>query len=180
MTLLKRLKCRLQGRPFLDPASLKACGRGVVIKGDCEFFFPERIALGDYVYVGPHAYWSGEGGVAVGRNVIFGPRTSIWTANHDWRGTDCLPYGVGTVAGPVTIEDNVWVCYGAMIVPGVTIGEGAIVAMGAVVTRDVAPCTVVGGNPAVPVAKRDRSVYEELKKQGKTLLVERNGADRTS
>ena len=58
------------------------------------------------------------------------------------------------------------------MVPGVTIGEGAIVALGAVATRDVAPLTVVGDNPARVIRERDRDAHVQLKNAGKSLLVE--------
>jgi acetyltransferase-like isoleucine patch superfamily enzyme len=58
------------------------------------------------------------------------------------------------ITKPITIMDNVWVATGAMILPGVTIGEGAVVAAGAVVTKDVEPWTVVGGNPAKVIKRR--------------------------
>jgi acetyltransferase-like isoleucine patch superfamily enzyme len=59
------------------------------------------------------------------------------------------------ITRPITVEDNVWIATGAMILPGVTIGEGAVVAAGAVVTKDVEPWTVVGGNPARFIKKRE-------------------------
>ena len=55
---------------------------------------------------------------------------------------------------PIVIEDYVWIATGAMILPGVTVGEGAVVAAGSVVTKDVPPWTVVAGNPAREVKKR--------------------------
>ena len=64
----------------------------------------------------------------------------------------------------VTIEDNVWIGAHAKICPGVTIHEGAVVGMGAVVTKDVPKCAVVGGNPAVVLKYRDKNTYKKLVK----------------
>jgi putative colanic acid biosynthesis acetyltransferase WcaF len=61
---------------------------------------------------------------------------------------------VDLIAKPIIIMENVWVTTGAMILPGVTIGEGGVVAAGAVVVKDVEPWTVVGGNPARFIKKR--------------------------
>ncbi len=58
------------------------------------------------------------------------------------------------ITKPITIKDNVWIATDAIILPGVTIGEGAVVAAGAVVSKDVEPWTVVGGNPARFIKKR--------------------------
>ncbi len=62
----------------------------------------------------------------------------------------------------MTIGDRVWIAYRAVILPGVTIGEGAVVAAGAVVSRDVAPYTIVAGNPAQPVGTRSRDLDYRL------------------
>ena len=59
------------------------------------------------------------------------------------------------VTKPITICDNVWVATGAVVLPGVTIGEGAVVGTGAVVTKDVEPWTIVGGNPAKFIKRRE-------------------------
>ncbi len=67
-----------------------------------------------------------------------------------------------TILGPVVIEDCVWAGANVSIVPGVTIGEGAILAMGVVVTRDVPAGAVVAGNPAGIVGQRDMEIYQRL------------------
>ena len=59
------------------------------------------------------------------------------------------------ITKPIMIMDNIWIASGAMILPGVTIGEGAVVTAGSVVVKDVEPWTVVGGNPAKMIKKRE-------------------------
>ncbi len=84
--------------------------------------------------------------ITLGNNCFVGPRVCIFTVNHPLdlaRRNQMLEYGK-----PVTIQDNVWIGGNSVINPGVTIGEGAVVASGSVVTKDVEPYTVVGGNPA--------------------------------
>lgn len=134
--------------------------------------FPERITVRGHVYIGPDAYWSAKGGIEIGDNVIFAPRTVIWTYNHDYDHGDCLPYGSAACdrLGKVTVQDNVWVGLGAMILAGVTVGEGAVIAAGAVVTRDVEPHAIVAGNPARVVKARNAEHYEELKSGNRLLL----------
>ena len=63
--------------------------------------------------------------------------------------------GFEITSKPITIKDNVWVATGAIVLPGVTIGAGAVVAAGSVVVKDVEPWTVVGGNPAKFIKKRE-------------------------
>lgn len=84
--------------------------------------------------------------VTVGNNVTFGPGVTIITGTHEL--SDPCHRAGSLLPRPVVIEDGVWLCLGAIILPGVTVGKGAVVAAGAIVTRDVPPHTLVGGNPA--------------------------------
>ena len=68
----------------------------------------------------------------------------------------------GDRGGDVIIGDRVWIGYGALVMPGITIGEGAVVAAGAVVTKDVEPFTIVAGVPAKPIGQRNRDLTYEL------------------
>jgi len=90
-------------------------------------------------------------GLNIGDNVSISPEVMILTLSHDYND----PSFSDLDPGPVMIEDYVWVGTRAMILPGVTVGRGAVVAAGSVVTKDVAPMTVVAGVPAKPVSVRD-------------------------
>ena len=90
------------------------------------------------------------GSLHIGENVSISPEVTVLTAAH---GVDDPLFGV--VLRRVVIEDHVWIGTRAMIMPGVTLGRGSVVAAGAVVTRSVAPLTVVAGVPARTVAERD-------------------------
>lgn len=74
--------------------------------------------------------------------------------------------------GTVTIEENVWIASHCVILPGVTIGEGAVIAAGSIVTKSVEPMSVVAGNPAKIVKYRDRERYEKLRKQNCIYMKE--------
>jgi maltose O-acetyltransferase len=86
--------------------------------------------------------------ITIGDRVIFGPNVQIYTVNHELDPTLRNGTKGPETAKPVVIKDDVWIGGGAIIMSGVTIGEGSTVAAGAVVTKDVEPYTVVGGNPA--------------------------------
>lgn len=90
------------------------------------------------------------GGIDIGADVSISPNVMILTAQHDLNDPR-FRY----VSAKVVIEDHVWIGARATIMPGVTLGRGAVVAAGAVVTRDVEPLTVVGGVPARPIAVRN-------------------------
>ena len=83
------------------------------------------------------------GRVVIEDNVLIGPEVKIATVDHDLYDRHDLFH-----FGQVTIRENAWICIGAIICPGVTIGRNAVVAAGAVVTKDVPDNAVVGGNPA--------------------------------
>lgn len=88
-------------------------------------------------------------GLSIGKNVTIAFDAIIWSLHHDYNSTDFRADGA-----PVAIEDYAWICSRAIILPGVRIGKGAVVASGAVVTKDVEPYTVVGGVPAKKIAER--------------------------
>lgn len=94
-------------------------------------------------------------GLEIGRNVCLASDVTIWTLHHDYNDVHFKVKG-----GKVTIGDYAWLCSNCIILPGVTLGEGVIVAAGAVVTKDVEPWTVVGGVPAKPVGKREKKEYD--------------------
>ena len=91
--------------------------------------------------------------VTIGANVSIGPEAAILTLGHNPQSP-----GFADRGGAVQIGDRAWIAYRAIILPGVTIGEGAVVAAGAVVSTDVAPYTIVAGNPAREVGTRNRDL----------------------
>ena len=96
------------------------------------------------VFVNSCCCFQDQGGIRIGDGALIGHQVVIATLNHDLD-----PEQRGSMkAAPVTIDKNVWIGSHATVLAGVTIGEGAVVAAGAVVTKDVAPRTVVGGVPA--------------------------------
>ncbi|NJK52359.1 MAG: hypothetical protein HC936_05170 [Leptolyngbyaceae cyanobacterium SU_3_3] len=88
---------------------------------------------------------------------MFQPAAWIWTAQHDLNDS-----GFAGVSAPVVIEDYAWISSRATILPGVTIGRGAVVAAGAVVTKSVAPFEIVGGVPAKKIGERNRDLDYQL------------------
>ncbi len=125
------------------------------------FNFPERIQLSSNIYIGPGSYWDAKGGITVSEGTIIGPNTVIWSHNHNFHSEEYAPYGKEDILKKVSIGEGVWIGINATICPGVKIGEGAVIAMGSVVTKDVKPYTIVGGNPAKTLGERPKN-YKKL------------------
>jgi acetyltransferase-like isoleucine patch superfamily enzyme len=109
----------------------------------------------------------GKGKVVVGNYFHSGENVVIITSNHNFRNAKEIPYDRVSIIGDVIIEDFVWLGHGVIILPGVTLGEGCIVGAGAVVTKSVAPLTIVAGNPAKKIGERNAEKFYMLKQEGK-------------
>lgn len=103
------------------------------------------IRVGRNVFVNQNCTFYDLGGIDIADDVMIGPNVSLITSGHPIEPSQRRAF---VVAKPIAIERNVWIATGATIIGGVTIGENSVVAAGSVVTRDVPPNTLVGGNPA--------------------------------
>ena len=108
----------------------------------------------------------GCGEVVVGDNFHSGKDCMIITQNHNYKG-EMLPYDNTYICKKITIGDNVWLGHRVIILPGVTIEEGAIIQAGAVVSSDIPAYAIAGGNPAKVFSHREKEHYDRLKKEGK-------------
>ena len=129
-------------------------GKNCVIRRGIYLGSPNELELGDGSFLGRASLYC-TGGVKIGRNVNVSDGAVIITAKHDIASpTFEAKYE------PIRIEDWAWITTNAIILAGVTVGEGAVVAAGAVVTKDVPPYTVVGGNPAQVIGERKRQAFD--------------------
>ena len=104
--------------------------------------------------------------VIIGDNFHSGIECMIITDSHNYEG-DAIPYDDTVISRDVVIEDNVWLGNRVIVLPGVTIGEGAIIQAGSVVVKDIPKYAIAGGHPAKVFSSRDNDHYEKLKKEGK-------------
>ena len=142
---------------LLRPA-FKRTGRRFLFDPNGEYSF-ETIEVGDDVFIGPGASFTASvSGISIGNKVMFGPGVTIVGGNHN---TSVVGEFMADVRikrqeddEVVVIEDDVWVGARAVILKGVRIGRGSIVAAGAVVVRNVPPYSIVGGVPAKVLRSR--------------------------
>ncbi len=113
------------------------------------------LVVGDHANIGAYCYLGCGGGIIIGAHVMISPRVSIHSENHHYARLDMPMKAQGVTRAAVTIGDDCWLASSSVILSGVTVGEGAIVAAGAVVTRDVPAYAIVGGTPATVIGWRD-------------------------
>lgn len=115
------------------------------------------LSVGKSTVINPECRLDGRGGLDIGENVSISRETFILTLTHDYNNSD-----FNLVAKPVLIDDDAWLGIRSMVMPGVKIGKGAVVAAGSVVTKDVAPYDVVAGVPAKPVSERTKQQIKSV------------------
>ncbi|MEA2144621.1 MAG: hypothetical protein QOG59_208, partial [Solirubrobacteraceae bacterium] len=128
-----------------------------VVHRGLEVRSPGRIVIGEDSVVGFDVILDGRGHIELGAHVNVSSEVAIWTVQHDPRAPD-----FGVFGAPVRVEDYAWLSFRATVLPGVSIGEGAVVAAGAVVTRDVPAYSIVAGVPARVVGERPRPLSYEI------------------
>jgi len=130
-------------------------GKNVVFYYGTQIRDVSGIQLGDGIFIGDNAVLDGRRGIIIGNNVNLSSNVSIWTLQHDHRDPD---FSCKAEGGQVVIGDRVWLGSNVIVLPGVTIGEGAVCCAGCVVTKDVEPYSVVAGIPAKKVNERPRNL----------------------
>ncbi len=138
--------------PF-RPSDAKRVGKGCFYLDQIVWLNGEFAELGDDVGFNYGVYVNAYGGLKIGDKSLVGPCSAIHTANHETDPNKPLQEQ-GWIKQPVTIGKWVWIGMSVAILPGVTIGDGAIVGAGSVVTKDIPPWTVAVGNPCKVIKQR--------------------------
>lgn len=154
-------------RSTYAPEQFAKCGEHVRLERRVFISHPGRVAIGDWTTIQGQVAMHSIGGVHIGRYVGIGYRVMILTFQHRYRNARSIPFDDGVFLQPVLIRDFAWVGWGSMVLPGVEIGEGAIIGMGSLVTKDVPPLGIVLGNPAEVVGYRSQEHFEACKAEGR-------------
>jgi len=131
-------------------------GHGSTIHMMARIYDPRYIAIGDDTLIGEKATLDGrrqlpnsKGALTIGSHVDIASEVMIWTSQHDIRSDD-----MKAIEEPVVIKDYVFIGPRSIILPGVTIGKGAVIAAGSIITKDVSPMSIMAGVPAKKIGER--------------------------
>ena len=125
-------------------------GHQSILKG----YYKNRLEIGDETWIGQQCFFHAAGGLTIGSQVGIGPAVKILTSQHAEAPRAQPIFSAPLEFKPVIIEDGADIGVGAILMPGVTVGRGAQVGAGAVVTRDVPAYTIVAGSPARVLRER--------------------------
>ena len=133
-------------------------GEGVVIHSEASVKYPWHLQIGSNCWIGEHAWIDNLTTVRLGNNVCISQGCYICTGNHDWRDPS-----FGLIVRPVELRDGAWAGAMSVLLPGVTLGEGAVAGAGSVVSQAVPPYEVHTGNPAILTRVRNlREVHTRV------------------
>lgn len=140
------------------------------------FLSADKISMGFNVNIGPRALLDAVGGIRLGDGCILAPEVMVFSRSHNFdQDVQALPFDNVVLVAPVNIGRYVWIGTRAIILPGVTIGDGAVIGAGAVVAKDVPSCAVAVGNPARVVRFRNRGRFEELAQEPSSFVFQKFG-----
>ncbi len=125
-------------------------GNRTIIDMDAYVLSPNRLRIGAHSHINHDCMLNAEGGIVIGDNVSISHHVRICSSGHDYNTPEFK-----LKQEPIIIDNHVWIGLGAIVHLGVHIGEGAVIASGAVVTKDCKPWTVYGGVPAKEIGKRN-------------------------
>lgn len=154
----ERLRCTLSAKRVMG-----SYGKRLLVNHPC--IFNGNVTVGDYCNFNGMQVLGG-GKVHFGDYFHSGTDCMIITQNHNYEG-EMIPYDNTYIYKDVNIGECVWFGNRVIVTGNVTIGEGAIIAAGSVVCKDVPPLAIVGGNPAKVIKYRDKEHYFKLKAEGK-------------
>ena len=126
----------------------------VVIYKGCRFRAPYKIHIGANSIIGEDCELDGREGIFIGENVNLSSYVRIWTGQHSVNSPD-----FSYVGASVHIHDRAWVSSNTIILPGCKVGNGAVIAAGAVLTKDIPDFSIVGGIPAKVIGTRNRDLF---------------------
>jgi len=142
-----------EGLVFGDNVTI---GRGVMIRPSSYYGgdLGHGLVMGDHSSIGPHGYVGCSGKIVIGKNVMFGPKCSLFAENHVFSDSNTSIKSQGVEQKGITIEDDCWIGSNVTILAGVTIGRGSVIGAGTLVTKDIPAGSVVTDKREKRIRKR--------------------------
>ena len=145
---------------------LKFCGSNVVFSSGGVIYHPENLYIGNHVRIGDNCFIMAIGGIQIDDGTIISRNVCIHSGNHNYKVAKLLPYDEDYDKRKITIGKAVWIGQNVNILPGVTIGDGAIIGMGTTVSKDVGVGEIVVGSGQRLLGKRDlENLKTDLRKE---------------
>lgn len=136
----------------------KEFGKGSQLARHVHLIAPYRISIGKNVFINRNVTLDGRSNLTIGDNTDIGEYCSIWTLQHD---IDSPTHA--TVGKPTIVESHCWIAPRSIILPGVKVGRGGVIATNSVVTKDTEECVLVAGAPAKTIRRRQNDLNYELR-----------------
>jgi putative colanic acid biosynthesis acetyltransferase WcaF len=124
-------------------------GKGVTVKPRVRVKFPWRLHVGDHSWIGEDVWLDNLAEIRIGDHCCISQSVYLCTGSHDWQRAS-----FDLIVKPIVLEDEVWLAARSVVGPGVTIGRGAVLGLGSVATRNLLPCHIHQGVPAIPIKRR--------------------------
>ncbi|WP_309743817.1 WcaF family extracellular polysaccharide biosynthesis acetyltransferase [Chamaesiphon sp. OTE_20_metabat_361] len=132
-------------------------GQGIFVKQGLRVKFPWRLAVGDFAWLGENCWIDNVAMVTIGSNACISQDVYLCTGNHDWSSPTFELRDT-----PINIGAGAWIAARAVVGPGVFVGDGAVLCLGSVACKSLAPMTIYAGNPAQPLRERKMSATPDL------------------
>jgi acetyltransferase-like isoleucine patch superfamily enzyme len=135
---------------------LGGLGKRCTIQANLRVGTPEKLFIGDDCNFGEDVFITAGGGVRIGNFVGIGAGAKIWSVNHKYEDPDVPWLKQGWEYKEVVIEDDAWIGANAFVMPGVTVGKGAILSAGTILSKSVPPYSIAAGNPGRVIGWRKK------------------------
>lgn len=137
--------------------SLRHLGKNVRLDYNVLLIQPENITLKDNIFIGRDTIFHAYDSISIGNHTVIAAGCKLISANHRYEDLNIPINFQGHDCKPILIDDDVWLGYGVIILPGVHLGKGCVVAAGSVVTKSFAPFSVLAGVPAKLIKLRQNN-----------------------
>ena len=132
-------------------------GRRTRVLSGVMIYYPSKMVIGSDVGISAYCQFNAGGGIEIGDGVLIGPGSIVWSQNHAYESLDAPIRDQGYTRAKVVIENDVWIGAGSIVLPGVRLAQGTVVAAGSVVTKSSESYTVIAGVPARVLRMRHAS-----------------------